>query len=146
MISAFVFFWLIIAVFFLLFEIGHPGLFFFLSFFFASIFSAMVALFEMGLIAQAAVFLIGFVISFIFLRRAAKKMSFHVTRTNVYALEGRKGLVIATIFSDNPGQVKVNGEIWMARSLHDQVLPAGTHVIVVNVSGVHLVVKKIENN
>lgn len=142
--NGFMFFWLSVAFTFLLLEMGHPGLFFFLSFCFAALGSAKVAYFGFSLVSQLMVFVIGFFAAFGLLRMYVRRIAHHhVPRTNMYALEGKKGLVIATIIPNFAGQVKVNGEIWMAKSLDNELLPEGSMVQVVRVQGAHLVVQSI---
>ena len=52
-------------------------------------------------------------------------------------------MVIQTI--DNlkaTGQVKIDGNVWTARSVDDSVIPTGETVEVLQISGVKLIVKK----
>ena len=57
--------------------------------------------------------------------------------TNAYSLIGKKGIVIKDI-SNNPGQVKVEGEVWTAVS--DVSIKEGSEVEVLKIDGVKLVV------
>ena len=41
------------------------------------------------------------------------------------------------------GQVNVAGQIWSARSAHDVVIPTGTEVRVLKISGVKVIVEAI---
>jgi membrane protein implicated in regulation of membrane protease activity len=69
------------------------------------------------------------------LRRAMGRSS--GLRTGVDAMQGKIGIVTAPIAELNPGQVKVGGEMWTARSFYDgESIPAGTRVEVVKVEGV----------
>lgn len=138
------FIWFLIAFLFLILEVGHPGLFFFLSFSIASFASAIVAFFGFSLVIQCAVFLIHFCIAFFVFNFFVKKTQRIQAKTNVYALDGKKAIVLKTINSQQTGQVKIDGEIWSARSLHDVSLAEGIVVIVVQVRGAHLVVKAID--
>lgn len=65
-------------------------------------------------------------------------------KTNVYALEGMTGYVIQDIPEQSFGQVKVEGEVWAAKSIDGTKIPSGAQVKVVKVEGVHLVVKSFE--
>ena len=138
------FFWLLIAFVFLILEVGHPSLFFFLSFCVASLAGAVLAFFDFSLMMQCTVFLIDFCITFFLFNFFVKKAQRIQVKTNVYALEGKKAVVVETINPQKTGQVKVEGEIWTARSLHDLLLVEGAMVIVVQVRGAHLVVKPID--
>ena len=58
-------------------------------------------------------------------------------RTGVDAMRGRRGIVVKPIAELEPGQVKVNGEVWTARSYFDgEAIATGTRVEVVEVKGV----------
>jgi len=57
--------------------------------------------------------------------------------TGVDAMRGRIGVVTAPIGELDPGQVKLGGEIWSARSYFEhEAIPLGTRVEVVEVKGV----------
>jgi membrane protein implicated in regulation of membrane protease activity len=61
-------------------------------------------------------------------------------KTNVDALVGGKALVTATV-NAHTGQVKINGEIWSARSYDEtEVLEPGRTVTVMSISGATAVV------
>ena len=142
--NSLMFWWLIVAVIFLLLEIGNPGLFLHLAFCFAALGSAKAAYFGANVLFQLLVFIIGFVVSFGLLSWFAKRITHNAPRTNVYALEGQQGRVISAIFLNNSGQVKINGEIWTAKSIYnDGLLAEGVLVQVVSVRGAHLVVQKV---
>jgi membrane protein implicated in regulation of membrane protease activity len=52
-------------------------------------------------------------------------------------MRGQRGLVTKAIADLEPGLVKVNGELWTARSYFDgEEIPEGTRVEVVEVKGV----------
>src|SRR5215467_7116238 len=58
-------------------------------------------------------------------------------RTGVDAMQGRIGVVTVPIAELEPGQVKVGGEMWTARSYYDgESIPTGARVEVVRVEGV----------
>ena len=58
-------------------------------------------------------------------------------RTGVDAMQGKIGVVTRPIAELDPGQVKVGGEMWTARSFYDgESLPIGSRVEVVKVEGV----------
>ena len=65
--------------------------------------------------------------------------------TNAYSVLGKKGIV--TIPIDNlsgTGQVKVNGEVWSAKS-NGADIPAGTEVEIQKIDGVKLIVTQMIN-
>ena len=58
-------------------------------------------------------------------------------RTGVDAMQGRIGVVTRPIAALEPGQVKVGGEMWTARSFYDEEpIAVGSRVEVVKVEGV----------
>jgi membrane protein implicated in regulation of membrane protease activity len=61
-------------------------------------------------------------------------------KTNVDALVGGKAVVVATVDAQ-AGQVKINGEVWSARSYDEtEVLEPGRSVTIMNISGATAVV------
>ena len=59
--------------------------------------------------------------------------------TGTRALLGTRGEVVETV-APGTGTVRLRGSLWSARSLHDDDLPAGTAVVVVDISGATAVV------
>jgi len=145
-ISQLFYFWMIIAVLFLLLEMGNPGLFFFLSFFCGALFSAGVTFFTESLVLQLCVFFVGTKIALYVLRYyvvPAIGMNRPNERTNVYALIGKKAIVTQKIYDTKPGFVKIDGILWVARSVHQEEIEENTHVEVVDVRGAHAIVRKV---
>jgi membrane protein implicated in regulation of membrane protease activity len=69
------------------------------------------------------------------LKRAAGQAQ--IIRTGVDAMQGRIGVVTRAIAELEPGQVKVGGETWTARSFYDEEpIALGSRVEVVKVEGV----------
>jgi membrane protein implicated in regulation of membrane protease activity len=61
-------------------------------------------------------------------------------KTNIDALVGGKAVVVATVDA-HTGQVKINGEVWSARSYDEtEVLEPGRSVTIMNISGATAVV------
>ncbi|HEY3607087.1 MAG TPA: NfeD family protein [Pseudonocardiaceae bacterium] len=61
-------------------------------------------------------------------------------KTNIDALVGGKAVVLATV-NAHTGQVKINGEVWSARSYDEtEVLEPGRSVTIMNISGATAVV------
>ncbi len=138
------YFWLIIAFFCLMVEIGSPGLFFFLSFFVGALAAAGVSFVFSSVVVQCTAFLVGTIIALYILKRwiAQKMFKDHLYgRTNVFALQGKHGMIIKDVMADKSGEVKINGEIWTARS--DDSIKKGELVKVILVRGAHVVVKKL---
>lgn len=139
-----IYIWFVIALIFLLMELGQPGLFLFLSFFFGALLAGAVAYTNPDLVLQSLAFLGGSVLAFLILSRWVKQENKQLHKTNVYALKGKRGLVIKAIHPQEPGEVKLGGEIWSAKA--HETLRVGTLIEVVHVQGVHVVVKSVKES
>jgi len=138
------YFWLIVAFFCLMVEMGSPGLFFFLSFFVGALAAAGASLLFSSLVVQGAVFLGGTIVALYVLKRliAQKMFKDHpYGRTNVFAMQGKHGMMVKDVMPDKSGEVRINGEIWTARA--DDSIKKGEAVEVISVRGAHVVVKKL---
>lgn len=63
--------------------------------------------------------------------------------TNAYSVLGKKGIVIIPIDNlSGTGQVKVDGEVWSAKSTGSDI-PAGTEVEIQKIDGVKLIVTQM---
>lgn len=140
--NTFFFAWLSISIIFLLFEIGHPGLFLYLSFFFGGLLAALVSMFSSSPVLQTVGFIGGSICALGILRFALKRTVEQRNETNVYALVGKRAVVVDTISNKAHGYVRVQNQLWMARSLDSQLLQKGEEVLVVDVRGAHVIVKK----
>lgn len=135
-----VFIWIIISLLCLTFEVGHPGLFFFLSFSLGSLSSALLAFYDFSSIIQMVGFFTTTLVALFFLRVYVKKIQRSLHQTNVYGLVGKRGVVTQEIAIDNPGYVKVQGQLWLARSIQVHIA-VGSKIIVKDVRGAHVIVE-----
>lgn len=117
--------------------------------FFSSLFAlgALVAaastLFTASWTSQAVIFILASV-GFVLLLRPIMLKSLNKERalTNVNRLIGLPGSVIVAINNTHGlGQVKVEGEVWTARSLTGEPIPIDTRVEIVRIEGVRAVVR-----
>lgn len=138
-------FWLILAGFFLIIEIINVG---FLIFWFAvgSLIAMVASLFISNVIVQATIFLISSVILLFatrpFVAKVTKKDE--VVKTNVYSIEGKTAKVVQDVNPiEGQGQIKVNGELWSAKSYNDTFIPKDTEVTVESVDGVKAIIKPL---
>jgi len=131
--------WLILAMVFFIFEMGHPGLFFFLSFSVGALLAAISNYWLIPLATQAIIFVVGTVIGFIILRRWLKNHRNFATETNVYALARKAGKV--TFADGDTIQAQVGGQIWTVNT--EEKLKVGDNIEVVDVKGCKLTVKRI---
>ncbi len=81
-------------------------------------------------------------LAYIFFARRLIQQSLHITtkKTNVESIIGKTARVIGVITSDEPGQVKIEGEVWRAEA--DEAFAIGDKVIIKSVSGVTVKVEK----
>lgn len=136
--------WLVIAILFLLLEIGSPGLFYFLSFSFGAALSSVLSMYGVSLMGQSILFLIGSVGALMLLKRFVQKQEQgKKSETNIYALRGKHALVLVAIEPTKFGQIKIGGEQWSARAHDNGHIEAGATVEVVAIRGAHIVVKKL---
>lgn len=136
--------WLAIALGTLMLEIGHPGLFLFLSFALGAGSAALAAFFAFSLTTQIIFFIVYTIISILVLQQLAHLLHHKEIPTNAQALQGKCGIVIKHIAAHAPGQVKVNGEIWTARSYDARSFEPNTHVLIVRVLGSHVIVTGLQ--
>lgn len=70
----------------------------------------------------------------------------HKVKTNVDALVGQKAVVIEPIDNlEGLGTVKLNGNIWTARSVDEETIPADTVVEIRSIEGVKLMVAPVDS-
>ena len=74
-----------------------------------------------------------------------KKFNENRKPTNADRILGQRGQVLEDIDNDQAtGVVKVDGKIWTARSVKDQLIPAGSEVIIRSIEGVKVMVTPVE--
>ena len=71
-------------------------------------------------------------------------MRFRKEETNSGRLIGEEGVVVQEIQNlDAVGQVKIQGNVWSARTENGQAIPENSRVTVVRIEGVKLIVKPL---
>ena len=137
--------WLIIAGLFFVGEIATVG---FLIFWFGigALIAMIVSFFTSNIIIQTTVFIISSTILIFATKPFVKKFAdVKKTNTNVYSIIGKRALVIKTIDPiHSVGQIKINGEIWTAESIDNQVIDEGSEVEILEIKGVKTIVKPIK--
>ena len=74
---------------------------------------------------------------------ARKHLDNKLVKTNVESLIGKHVIVSADIDNlKSTGQVMINGVEWTARSKNNDIIEAGTEVVVDEISGVKAIVEK----
>jgi len=130
--------WVVIAVVLLIAE-ATTSAFVAIYFGLAALVTAAVAAAGLGAPAQLIAFIALSVGSMLATRPALKRAAGKGggIRTGVDAMQGRVGVVTRPIGELEPGQVKVGGETWTARSFYDgESIPEGARIEVVRVEGV----------
>lgn len=136
--------WLIIAGLFIIIETFTSG---FLIFWFGigALVSMIISIFIEDIFIQTIIFIISSVILIFVTKPFVKKFTNSQTiSTNINSLIGKTGIVVKEI--DNlasVGQVKVNGELWSAKSIDNQIISENTKVEIIKIDGVKLIVKTI---
>ena len=136
--------WLIAVVVFVVAEAATLGL---TSIWFAcgSLLAMVAALLDVSIWGQLLVFILGSALLLASTRKWVSKLKLGRVKTNADRTIGQQAVVIQTI--DNQaakGQVRVGGQVWTARSVEDEPILAGTQVEVVQITGVKVIVKKME--
>ena len=137
--------WLIFAVIMLVIEIVTTGLatlWFAIGAVVAMIMDLCGASVASQIIAMAAISAVCFIVCMIWVKPKLESLrKKNVQKTNADRLIGREGVVIVPFNStEGKGQVKVDGQIWSAKSGEDYT--EGTKVTVKAIEGVKLVVER----
>jgi membrane protein implicated in regulation of membrane protease activity len=140
--------WLIAAGIFLIIEIVNLG---FLIFWFSiGALVAMVASFFIdSVVIQTVIFLVSSTILLFATKPLVNKVlpKETVVKTNAYSVEGKIGKVIADIEPmEGKGQIKLDSEIWSAKSEDNTFIPKDTEVIIEKIDGVKAIVKPLIKN
>lgn len=107
--------------------------------------AAITCIFTNNIVIQSSVFIVVSTLLIIFMKPIAKKLfkTKDVSMNNKAVID-KNGIVVQEIDNLNSkGQIKVNGELWSAISEDDEVIKKGTTVIVKDIQGVKLLVKKV---
>ena len=130
-------FWLIAAGIFFIGEMLTTGfLIFWLGI--GALITLLISCITSNLLIQTATFVISSIILIFSTKSFADKFGKKdVVPTNVYTLNGKKGIVIQEINPTNAtGQIKVGGEIWSALCDENLVIPEGSEIEIIRIQGV----------
>lgn len=138
-----VFCWLLMAAIFIVIELVSLGL---TTIWFAggAFVAAIAGACGANLAIQVILFLVVSVVLLVMTRPiAVKHLDSKIEKTNSEALIGQTAVVVQEINNVNAtGQAKINGMEWTARAKNEsEIIPAGTNVKVVDISGVKLIVE-----
>ena len=134
--------WILVGLYFLLIEIGTPGLFFFISFSVGAFGASCVAFLSYNFTLQCATILILSILTFLVIKKYFANNGHQKLSTNIDALVGGSGIIIQTIEPNTPGRVKVNGEVWRATTPNNSTLAQGSIVTIQAVKGNTITVVK----
>lgn len=138
--------WLSIAIILVSIEFIAPGI---VAVFFAigGIFATITSLFTDSFMLQLLVFILASFSGIIFGKPFLEKI-FKVNRerkpSTIDALKGQIGIVIETVSLAEKGLVKLNGELWTAKTNENKQFNIGEKVEIKGVDGVTLVIEEIE--
>lgn len=138
-------YWLIALVVLLIIEIITLGL---TTIWFAggALVAFLAAMLGLNTVVQIVVFLVvSFLLLFFTKPIATRYFNGQRIRTNSESLIGQEAKVTARIDNFNQqGTVVVNGQEWSARTVDDQIIEPGEPVVILEISGVKLIVKEKE--
>ena len=135
--------WLILAGIFIIFEMIIPTDFLIFWVGIGALISCVTSMFVDNVTAQIVIFCISSILLIFctkpFIKKFMKKTP--DVNTNAYSIIGKKGLVISDIDPvSNSGQIKVDNEVWSAKTLGTEVIQKDTQVTVTAIEGVKAVV------
>lgn len=138
--------WLIFSGVFFIIEMFTVG---FLVFWFGigALITMIASFFVDSVMIQATIFLVTSTILLFATRPFVEKFAQadNDSKTNAFSIEGKIGKVIKTIDpTEGCGQIKINGEIWSAKSFDNTCISQDTEVIVEKINGVKAIVKPVE--
>lgn len=137
-------YWAILALLFVVVEVFTVS-FAFLSFAFGAIGAAIASGIGMSIEMQLLVFSVLTVLSFVFVRPLALRMtqkSEAELKTNVHAMVGRRG-VVEDDFTELGGRVLIDGDNWKAVTEGGSLLKKGDVVEVLEINSIIITVKKV---
>lgn len=134
--------WLIISILFFILEMMGPG---FLLFWvgIGALLAMIVSIFVNNIAIQIGIFTISSTILLFCTRPFVKKFTKDDTLpTNAYSIIGKNGIVTQEINSiKGTGQIKVNGEIWSAKSSTNEIIAVGQPITILEIDGVKVIVE-----
>lgn len=135
--------WLIISGLLFIGEIITTGFLLFWPALAALISMTVSIFFPDAIVAQTAIFVIASGILILFTKQLVNRyISDKTVPTNANSLIGKKAIVLSDINTiEGIGQVKVNGEIWSAKTEESDIIKQGTEVEIEKIDGVKLLVK-----
>lgn len=136
------FLWFGLCFFFLILEMGHPGLFYFLSFSCGSLAALLMSMLACSLYTQMAWFLITTLAALLcvhlFVKQKMRQLQSAMHRSNVDALIGQKVIVYQSSHDQKVWYAQIEGQVWVVKSVRPDQLQEGREMVIVQVKGCHL--------
>ena len=131
-------FWLIAAGIFFIIEMATIG---FLVFWLGigALLAMVTSFITDSIVVQSIVFLVTSSLLLVFTRPLVNKFIKvpKEVKTNAYSIIGKKGIVISKINNiEGNGQIKIDGDVWSAKSADDIDIPKDTEIEIVEIDGV----------
>lgn len=140
-------FWLIVAGIFFILEIATVG---FLVFWLGigALLAMITSFITDNIIIQTVVFVVSSCILILLTKPLVDKFTGKKSiPTNSYSLIKKHGIVVQDIDPiKGVGQVKVNGEIWSAKTEDESIIAKDTEIEVLKIDGVKLIVSPVKSN
>ena len=139
-------FWLIAAGVFFVIEMATIG---FLVFWLGigALLAMVTSFITDNILIQFIVFVVTSTILLIFTRPLVNKFIKvpKEVKTNAYSIIGKKAIVISKINNiEGTGQIKIDGDVWSAKSENDEDIPNDTEIEIVQIDGVKAVVRVVK--
>lgn len=136
--------WAIAFVFFAACELATATALVSIWFGFGALVSMVLAICDCSFMVQCIAFVVSSALLLILTRPLAKKIQGKHIKTNYELDIGKKAVVIEDIDNDySVGRVKLDGVNWEARSVNGEKISVGTVVIVEEIDGTKLMVKRV---
>jgi len=135
--------WFIAGAILVVAEIFMPGMVI-IWFGFGALMAGLAALIGAGTIIQIITFIIFSVVSLVVAQKYLKKKEKGGRKVGAERLIGKKGKVVVKIEPGEFGRISIEGEKWLAGA--DDVIPEGSWIIVEDLDGAHLIVKKVSDD
>ena len=137
--------WAGLVIIFALIEVFTMGLYT-IWFAIAALVMVFLSLFDISVTFQILLFLALSAKLFFVTRPLVKKFRIGKEKTNVESLAGMHTIVTKTIGEFERGEVKLNGQIWSARSENNDEIAQGVKCEVVRIEGVFAIVRPLPDN
>lgn len=112
---------------------------------FGALFAVICEQLGLSILLQIVIFTISSTIIIAATRPLAKKyLRGKITKTNLDRIIGKHCLITEKITPDQKGEAKVNGNLWSASSLNNEIIEAGEYGEIVSIEGAHVVVRKLD--